>query len=60
MRQQLRAQQVSHKELCARRSGQLVPGGPLSPEPTDARIPILLVHQPGAPRLFSYVCMYVF
>jgi ribonuclease P/MRP protein subunit POP1 len=54
VRQRLHSERASHKSICERRSKLMVPGGPLPVEPGDARIPILLVRQPGAPMLFSF------
>ncbi len=38
---------ISQKDINARRSALLVPEDVLSPLPTDARIPVMLVQQPG-------------
>ncbi|XP_034553730.1 ribonucleases P/MRP protein subunit POP1 isoform X2 [Notolabrus celidotus] len=38
---------ISEKELNRLRSEVLVPGSRLSPTPTQNRVPVLLVHQPG-------------
>eukprot|EP00041_Stephanoeca_diplocostata_P024424 m.618460 g.618460 ORF g.618460 m.618460 type:complete len:834 (-) comp22528_c0_seq12:133-2634(-) len=40
--------QQSTKDMHRRRQALLVPGAALPPQPSDARIPVLLVQQPGA------------
>ncbi|KAI8055247.1 ribonucleases P/MRP protein subunit POP1-domain-containing protein [Syncephalis plumigaleata] len=47
-RQMLVDTMLPEKNLHQRRSMKLVPGQPLTPTPSDARIPILLVHRGGS------------
>nr|KAJ3420524.1 hypothetical protein HK105_005559 [Polyrhizophydium stewartii] len=48
VRSQLLAARFDNKTLQARRSENLIPGTRLEPTPTDARIPVLLVHRGSA------------
>jgi hypothetical protein len=50
----VRTNMSSVKDLNFRREQLLIPGRPLVPTDADSRIPILLVHRPGAPDFYGF------